>query len=276
MRRLFTQFLFLFGLITYIALLGNRSGSPVGRTGAPGETTCGTSGCHDVTPNTGSATINVTLNTDQMTYRLGETHQIAIAIDSAQVEGRNGFEIVALDTLNNNVGAWILAGADKRERSSDGRNYITHTTDGSAQAAWEIDWQAPETDVGAVTFYVAVNDANNNGGRTGDDIYTTSLAVEAAIVSSVKEISSLAGFNIYPNPVQEQLNLQLNLTTETYLTGTIHNVVGQSITELFQGPISAGTSLQTFTIPQNLTTGHYFLALRSSEGAVKSIPFIKK
>jgi len=276
MRRLFTQFLFLFGLIVYIALLGNRSGSPAGRTGAPGESTCASSSCHNVDLNTGSATINVTLNTDQMTYRLGETHQIAIAIDSAQVEGRNGFEIVALDTLNNNVGAWILAGADKRERSSDGRNYITHTTDGSAQAAWEIDWQAPETDVGAVTFYVAVNDANNNGGRTGDDIYTTSLAVEAAIVSSVKEISSLAGFNIYPNPVQEQLNLQLNLTTETYLTGTIHNVVGQSITELFQGPISAGTSLQTFTIPQNLTTGHYFLALRSSEGAVKSIPFIKK
>ena len=259
-----------------MALLGNRSGSPAGRTGAPGETTCGTSSCHDVTPNTGSATINLTINEDQMTYQLGATHTIAIAIDGAQVEGRNGFEIVALDAQDNNVGAWILAGSDKRERSSEGRNYITHTMDGSAQAAWEVDWIAPEMDAGAVTFYVAVNDANNNGNRMGDDIYTTSLAVEAEVVSAVEEISSLAGVTIYPNPVSEQLNLRLNLTTDTHLTGTVRNIAGQSAMELFQGTILVGTSLQTFSIPQNLTSGHYFLELRSSTGAVKSIPFIKK
>jgi len=276
MKQLFTQFLLLFGLVTYLVLLGNRSGSPAGRTGAPGETTCGTSSCHNVTPNTGSATINLTINEDQMTYQLGATHTIAIAIDGAQVAGRNGFEIVALDAQDNNVGEWILAGNDKRERSSNGRNYITQTTDGSAQAAWEIDWAAPEMDAGPVTFYVAVNDANNNGSRMGDDIYTTSLAVEAEVVSAVEEISSLIGVTIYPNPVNEQLNLQLNLATDTHLRGIVRNVVGQSVIELFQGTISAGTSLQTFSIPQNLISGHYFLELRSSAGAVKSVPFIKK
>lgn len=275
MKRLFTQFLFLFGLITYLALLGNRSGSPAGRTGAPGETTCGTSSCHNVTDNTGSATISLTINEEQTSYQLGETHKITIAIDGAQVEGRNGFEIVALDASDNNVGEWILAGADKRERSSGGRNYITQTTDGSAQTAWEMDWKAPTEDAGAITFYVAVNDANNNGGRTGDDIYTTSLAVEAELTSSIKDISSLSRSSIYPNPVEEQLNLELNLTIATNLTGRIHNIAGQSVMELFQGNISAGTSLQTFSIPQNLAQGHYFLTLSNSEGGVQSIPFIK-
>ena len=276
MKQLFTQFLFLCGLIVYIALLGNRSGAPAGRTGAPGETTCGTSSCHDVESNLGSAIINLSLNEGQTTYQVGEIHQIAIAIDSAQVEARNGFEIVALDAQNNNVGEWIIAGGDLRERSGGGRNYITHTTDGSAQSAWTFDWSAPAEDAGAVTFYVAVNDANDNGGRTGDDIYTTTLAVEAEVVSSVEEISSLKGFSIYPNPVDGQLNLQLNLTTDTNLTGTVRNLAGQSVVELFQGTVFAGTSIQTYTIPQNLTQGHYFLELRSSEGAVKSIPLIKK
>jgi len=139
-----------------------------------------------------------------------------------------------------------------------------------------MEWQAPETDAGPVTFYVAVNDANNNGGRTGDDIYTTSLAVEAELTSSINDISSLKGGSIYPNPVDEQLNLELNLATATNLTGRIRNITGQSVLELFQSNLQAGTFLQTFSIPQNFAKGQYFLELRSSEGGVKSIPFIKK
>ena len=107
MKRLFTQFLFLSGLVVYLALLGNRSGAPTGRTGAPGETTCATSSCHNTTLNTGSATINLTLNEAQTAYQLGEMHRITIAIDSAQTVARNGFEIVALDAQDNNVGCLL-------------------------------------------------------------------------------------------------------------------------------------------------------------------------
>ncbi len=280
MKSLLTRSLFLFGLVVYLVLLGNRSGAPAGRTGAPGETTCGTSSCHDVTPNAGSATISLTLNEDQTTYQLGETHKVTIAIDGAQVVERNGFEIVALDAQDNNVGEWILEGNDKQEKTGGGRNYITSTADGSAQTAWEIDWKAPEIDAGAVTFYLAVNDANNNGGRTGDDIYTTSLSAEVEIVSAVNNINSLEGFSIYPNPVNNQINLQLVLSELTYLTGTIHNGIGQSIGlstgQLFQGEIQAGTTLQSLILPPNLTKGYYFLELKSAKGGIKSIPFIKK
>ncbi len=276
MKRLFSSFLFLFGLMVYLVLLGNRSGSPTGRTGAPGETTCGTSGCHNTTPNTGSATINLTLNEAQTAYQLGETHKIAIAIAGAQAAERNGFEIVALDAQDNTIGQWILTGNDKQERSGSGRNYITQTTDGSAQTTWEIDWKAPEIDAGAITFYLAVVDANNNGGRTGDDVYTSSLSVEAEIASTLKNINSLERSKIYPNPVGQHLNLELDLSTPTYLTGTIRNGIGQSIIQLFQGDIVAGTIVKSIALPQNLTKGYYFLELRNSDGGIKSIPFVKK
>lgn len=276
MKHLFTRFLFLLGIITYLGLLGNRSGSPAGRTGAPGETTCGTTNCHNANPNTGSATINFTFDEDQTAYQLGATHTLSISIDNAQAAGRNGFEIVALDAQDNNIGEWLLSGDDKRERTGNSRNYITQTTDGSAQNAWEIDWQAPASDAGTVTFYLAVNDANNNGGRSGDDIYITSLSVDADLASSIANIESLEMATIYPNPVKEQLNLNLQLDQPTYLTGTIRNSLGQTITQLFQSEFQTGTSLHTFNLPTNLAKGYYFLVLQNAEGGMKSITFIKK
>ena len=275
MKIIFTRFLFFFGIIIYLALLGNRSGAPAGRTGAPGETTCGTTNCHNTNPNLGSATINFTLNENQTTYQVGETNSIAISIDNAQEAGRNGFEIVALDAANNNIGEWIISGGNLRERTGGGRTYVTHTTDGSAQNAWEFEWVAPDEDAGPITFYLAVNDANNNGGRTGDDIYLDTLSVEAAIVSSVKEISSLTASTIYPNPVNRWLNLTIDLTETTELKGTIHNIFGQNLGQLFQENIPAGNSLKSYGLPQNLTQGQYYLAITNNNGGVKTIPFIK-
>lgn len=276
MKRILLQLCFTLGIFIYIALLGNRSGAPAGRTGAPEENTCGTSSCHNTDPNMGSATLNLSLNEDQTTYQLDAIHKVTIAIDNPQNVGRNGFEIVALDAQDNNIGEWILAGNDKRERNGSGRNYITHTTEGSVQTTWEMDWQAPAEDVGAITFYVAAIDANDNGGRTGDDLYVTSLSTEAVITSSVKTISSLVGASIFPNPVIDQLNLEFDLASNTYLTGTIYNAAGQRISSLFQETVSAGTTIQSFFIPHNMTSGHYFMELSSIDGAVTSIPFIKK
>lgn len=276
MKNLFTRFLFLAGLIVYLALLGNRSGAPAGRTGAPGEETCATSSCHNGTLNSGSATINLAINEGERAYVLGATHKVSIAIDSPQNAGRNGFEIVALDAQDNNVGEWILAGNDKRERSANGRNYITHTTDGSGQSNWEMDWKAPETDAGVISFYLAVNDANNNGGSTGDNIYATTVALEAEVASSIKTIRSLENIVVYPNPVKARINIKLDLTTETLLTGNLVNTLGQSVGQLFHEQMPSGVVYKSFPTPSQLSVGQYFLEIRNEQGGVKSIPIFKR
>jgi hypothetical protein len=43
-------------------------------------------------------------------------------------------------------------------------------------AEYHVQWQAPATDVGFVTFYAAGNAINDNGITTGDTVYTTSVA----------------------------------------------------------------------------------------------------
>lgn len=276
MKNLSTYLLFFVGTLAYLSLLGNRSGSPTGRTGAPGESTCATSGCHNSTLNSGSATINLGIDDGVTAYVPSQTHKVSISIDSPQAAGRNGFEIVALDAQDMNVGSWILSGDDKRTRSSNGKDYVTHTNNGSGQSSWEIDWKAPDSDAGAVTFYLAVNDANNNGGRTGDDIYTTSLEVSVETVSSVNNINSLKDISVYPNPIRSQINLKVNLTEPTKLSARLVNSLGQLIEgQLFQYDFPAGATYFPIESPSGLNSGFYFLELRNEDGGVKTIPIRK-
>lgn len=276
MKNFSTLLLFSLGILIYLSLLGNRGGAPTGRTGAPGESTCATSNCHDGTVNSGSATIELGLMNDLTAYTLGATHTVSISIDGAQSAARNGFEIVALDAQNANVGEWILSGDDKRTRSAGGKDYVTQTRDGSGQSSWEIDWKAPESDAGDVTFYLAYNDANDNGGSSGDNIYTTTLTVAAEVASSINTISSLEKISIYPNPVKTQINLKIHLSKATLLTATLRNTLGQSVGQLFHEKIPVGATYKAVPVPTNLMSGHYFLELKSAEGGIQTISMLKE
>ncbi len=275
MKNFFTRLLFISGFVVYLFLLGNRSGAIAGVTGAPGEETCGRIGCHNTTPNQGNATINLAFGNGATNYTPGETHKINISIDSPQNAGRNGFEIVALDDQNTNAGEWNLSGNDKQSRSGNNREYITHTNTGSAQSSWEIDWKAPEADAGNITFYLAFNDANGNGSSSGDNIYTASLTV-SALSTSIETIAGLESANAYPNPFQEILGLNLKLTQDKKLSGSLINPMGQFVKTLFDEKISAGESTLQLAVPNNLSSGLYFLEIKSATGGFTNIPVIKQ
>ena len=276
MKNLLLRFLFFAGCVMYLALLSNTSGAPAGTTGAPGEETCGQSGCHATTPNTGAATISILLDDDATAYTPGEIHTLTVTIDNPQTATRNGFEIVALNSLNNNIGEWLLSGEYLQMKSANGRNYMTHSEDGSILTSWDIVWRAPNTDAGAVTFYAAVNDANDNGNRTGDNIYTIAETYEAQLTSSIKTISSVKDIMVFPNPVQTAINIKFDLITATNLSGTLINATGQSVALLFQQDLPAGVSDLSIPFPSDFPTGPYFLQLENLEGGVKSIALLKE
>ncbi len=276
MKNLFILLLFSLGFTVYIALLGNVGGAPAGTTGGPGEETCGKSGCHATNPNTGPATINIGLDIDETAYVPGKIHSVTIAIDNPQNAARNGFEIVALNAQNNNIGEWILSGEYTQARSANGRNYMTHSEDGSILTTWKIDWKAPASNVGTITFYAAVNDADDNGGRTGDNIYTTSKRVSAEVTSSVKSIQSITDISVFPNPVQQIINLKIGLTEPTNLSGQLVSLNGQIVGQLFNEQLSNGTHYLSLETPPNLAAGLYLLELRNEQGGVKTLSVLKK
>lgn len=192
--RLKLAFLSLFIVCLFVALFtdsefietahGFSSGPPGGRTGAPGELTCLTSGCHSGSLNGGPGSLVIEAPS---VYEPGETYEITVRHSTSDSSRRRwGFQLTAL--RGGNLRAGNLQNLDNRTAilNNDGpgfnRQYIEHTSQGTfqgqtQQASWRFNWTAPAEDVGPVILYAAGNQANSDGTSNGDQIYTAVDAV---------------------------------------------------------------------------------------------------
>jgi len=74
-----------------------------------------------------------------------------------------------------------------------------------------------------------------------------------------KSIKILTVLKLYPNPVAEQLNINLRLEREAKLTVKITDPLGNEIITLMNEKAPAGEQTRTFTMPNKLNTGIYFV-----------------
>lgn len=162
------------------------AGPEAGRTGAPNETSCATSGCH-----TGSASENsqkfIIEAPDE--YVPGTTYEIKVRhLNGESNRRRWGFQLTALG--GNNTRAGDLQSINGQTQTIEGgpggsRQYIEHTFVGSfggqrTTASWTFNWVAPSSDVGRVTLYAGGNQANDDGTSSGDQIFVARATIEAA------------------------------------------------------------------------------------------------
>ena len=267
MKNIWCSSIFIAGSLLYFMLLSNSAGAPAQTTGAPSETTCGRSGCHAVVENVGDAMVALNYGSGDLTYIPAEIYPINIALSNLQNDTKNGFQLVALDSLENNVGTWELvdeattqlrAGSSLAERS-----YVTHTRAGNALNSWDINWIAPEEDKGPVTFYLAVNDANDNGGRTGDAIYISNVSITSSNTTSTAEALSLQ-VAIHPNPARNFITIQS--PTLPILQAKLYSTTGQLVQQQ-AFPTRLDVSQQSF--------GLYLLELQTAQGVVIKKVLIK-
>lgn len=181
------------GIIVLVALLPvflaaftierSSSGAPSSHTGAPGEQTCATSGCHDDNvANTGTASIKIDLGT-ATNYVAGKKYTIKVSVSDNNVN-RFGFQLVALNNQSMNVGTFVITDQArtqimKNDHNFKDRDYVTYTFNGtdatsSGMSEWMVDWIAPSSSSGPVTFYAAGVSANDDMSDKGDYTYTTS------------------------------------------------------------------------------------------------------
>lgn len=149
-------------------LLSNSSNPPNARTGAPGEQLC--SGCHGG----GSFSGNVEIDGLPSTVMAGETYTITLTTTATSGNPlTGGFQIVALNSSNQNVGDLIvLNSAETGTETSGGREYMEHRGDKSYSGnsvSWTFDWTAPNGPNNAsLKMYFSSVMANNNGNSSGD------------------------------------------------------------------------------------------------------------
>lgn len=282
-KNIYKVFLF---LSVALFVLGNSNGpgnSGFQVTGAPGSFlqnngqpgTCANTGCHSGGNFNPSLSIELLDNGSAVTaYEPAKSYQVKITATAGMgTPSEYGFQSVVLDANNNQAGDWGDIGAGKHKISLGGRSYVEHSTPSTA-GTFEMEWIAPALGTGNVTIFAAVNAANGNNNNTGDAIANGSLALTEMPVSSVWDKGQeIASMEIVPNPVGENLNLQINSRISGNFKIRIMDI---------QGKIASTSSLDVHIGEQganidvaHLTPGLYVVQL-CGNGHLAAVQMLKK
>lgn len=87
---------------------------------------------------------------------------------------------------------------------------------------------------------------------TSNNTLNTSLTKTGKILTILK---------VYPNPVSDQINISLRLDREITLSIKITDVLGNDIVVLANERTAAGEQTKTYTIPNKISPGIYFLRI---------------
>ena len=80
-------------------------------------------------------------------------------------------------------------------------------------------------------------------------------------IGKEKSEKTLTVLKIYPNPVVEQVNVNLRLEKETSLSIKITDLLGNEVVTLANERIQQGEHTKTYSIPSKLNAGIYFLRI---------------
>jgi hypothetical protein len=261
---LFTTFTAL--IITGLATIGyaKEDGSPSGNTGSPGDDqTCARVDCH-----TGSASERAGLIATDVPasgYLVGETYLITVSIDEPGA-ARFGFQASPQNLDGDEMGEMSLINTTQTKFTGGGK-YITHTSTGTAgtdSKSWTFNW-TPEEATGDVTFYVAVNAADNDDEATGDKIFTSSVRVSEDpdnIPLSIEEMNDIT-FDVN-GITNENLSLTIASPQNTAMIIHIIDMQGRAVVEKQYAFTNGNFNIST----AELNAGMYFVRISNEQGAI--------
>ena len=248
--------------------MSNETGAFPENTGAPNDLTCGRAPCHNIPDNIGSAQIAISVDSTGGTYFGNQIHSIKVSITGAPTI-KNGFEVLALNASNQNIGTWQLVDASKTQIiagiSFPARRYVTHTSAGNHQTEWTVNWKAPATNVGRITFYASVLASNNDGTNSNDQVYTTSKSVTFG-TASVNELAQNVHLDVFSTPYTEGVILKLNSDKVRNLKLQTLDLLGRvSSSEYWQ--VNNGDNIKKLNLP-NSVTGIYLIQVIENENII--------
>ena len=189
---------------------------PVARTGAPGETTCGASGCHSGGTFTG--TVDITGVPDTITAN--QSYTITLSNTSNAV--RAGFQLTCLDAANAYSGTLTNGtGTSIGTSNSTGRKYIRQSspkTLSGGSTSWTFTWKAPASAAeNKCTFYFVSLCANGNGNNSGDKVLVANKSVVLKAVSAANEPAGDTASWIDFRALPVRLDINLYESSEGYM-----------------------------------------------------------
>ncbi len=179
-----------------IITLGFTSGGGSGVSGGPAgyETGLGNcTACHEF--NSGPGTVRLVGVPKR--YRAGASYDLMVHVTDADAEQKGaGFEISA-EGAGGHLGSLSIIDPVNTQYTASGgdQDYVTHTSDGVTASIgfwrhednpdpgsfkYEVQWVAPDVDVGPVTLFAAAEAINDAAALFGDRFYTTHATLSYA------------------------------------------------------------------------------------------------
>ena len=178
-----------------------------------------------------------------------------------------GFQLVALSGGDDNLNAGTFGTPKDGLQISEvgGRKYVEHSKPNNS-GTFEIAWTAPPKGTGEVKLYSAIVAANLNGSTGGDGSVFANVTLSEAEVSRIFDSELNIDLQLFPNPVQEVLNINLSSqesgTANIKLINLSGQIVKQSAINLFYGQQSKSIALSNFP------KGIYFLHFSNGEKSI--------
>lgn len=116
---------------------------------------------------------------------------------------------------------------------------------------------------------ITVNCANQKASQTWGEVIT----IDENIATEIRELNKLFGVNLYPNPVSNTLNINVNSDTQNNVRIDVINYTGQTILSNVNN-VSQGNNTISLDV-SSLTQGVYFAKI-STDNNVKTVKFVKK
>jgi hypothetical protein len=254
-----------------------------GKTGSPGETTCNTTNCHTgnaVNATGGSVTIDCPTLTNWQ-YTPGHTYQINVTVERSGINLFGlGFEALKSDGAN--AGTFTITNTTQMTTKNatvlgKTRTSVVHKLNGGASSnshTFTFNWNAPATDVGAITFYVAGNCTNANNAVSGDFIYTASQLVNSPTTSVLDLSSNKSNFKVYPNPATDNINVSYQLNESAEVSIKLISLTGELVYNQHLSHQTIGIKNHQIVLNNEIPKGIYFVeVLANSESFTQKVIF---
>jgi hypothetical protein len=237
----------------------------VGQTGSPGEGTC--SGCHAGGLSSTTVAINANPAFVGNEYVQGQTYTITINIDgSGYSKFGFGCEILHIGT-NVNAGTMANAGPGVKFLNSGARKNAVQTTPktGTNTSSFSFEWTAP-TNGQDCKIYAVGNCVNGNGSTSGDFARATSLSLTTPTITSLAQPGKnvLHGFSVFPNPVQDKINVHYVLNEPKHVSIQLVSIGGELVAQLLEEEQQNDEYTKSFDIPSEIAPGVYFLKINTN------------
>lgn len=259
------RLLSIFAFSLTIVLLSNpdevahtkSSEPPIFNASGPGNSSCGSSGCHEGVQNDGNGSVTITAVPNDGHYIPNQTYTIQVSINHPSAV-RFGFQMVSFNEDNEQAGSFIAnAQTFTSIQSIAGIQFIGHKNIPNPNSNnFSVQWVAPSNGDQSITFYAAGNAANGDNGFIGDKIYTGSLTLTP--VGS--GISSFESGQLLAQYIPSQRAIHISSKDEVIDQIRIYNLNGQLV-------YSENTNNQNSIISAlKYPVGNYIIAVHTNSG----------